>query len=387
MKSSQRRFKILAYLDIRHAASREMMAGILRFASTHHDLEVQFSGGQLSETPLDFYRAWEPDALITDQVCHELSQRDFTALAGKATVYVNTRHRDGSRRPMALITTDERSLAMTAANLFLSRKLVNFGYVGMPEKWKWSVARERLFKAALKDHGHQVRVFAGKAACDWRAEEQQLSQYLKGLPKPCGVWAACDWRAKQVLDACRVAGIDVPGQVQVLGVDNETFICEQTIPSLSSLSPDFEAGGFSAAEFLYAALEGRQVPQRTILAFPIKGAVERLSTTDINGSSRRVAAAREFIRRHATSGISVPDVARSLGVCVRLIEKNFKAVTGRTVAEEIQSARLDKAKELLRKTTIPIGNIGSFCGFDSPSHLKTLFRKTFGMTMSEFRNS
>jgi transcriptional regulator GlxA family with amidase domain len=29
----------------------------------------------------------------------------------------------------------------------------------------------------------------------------------------------------------------------------------------------------------------------------------------------------------------------------------------------------------------------TFCGFRSSAHLKTLFRKSFGMTMSEFRRS
>ena len=73
-------------------------------------------------------------------------------------------------------------------------------------------------------------------------------------------------------------------------------------------------------------------------------------------------AAREYIRKHATAGISVPDVAASLGVSTRLLEKNYRAVTGRTVLADIQAMRLEKVKDMLRKTTMPIDNIGPFCG-------------------------
>ena len=170
-------------------------------------------------------------------------------------------------------------------------------------------------------------------------------------------------------------------------MDDDNYICELTLPSLSSIAPDFEAGGFAAAEFLYGILTGSKVATRTILKFSIKGAVERLSTADVNGTARRVTAAREYIRKHATAGISVPDVAASLGVSTRLLEKNYRAVTGRTVLADIQAMRLEKVKDMLRKTTMPIDNIGPFCGFNSPSHLKKLFRSTFGMTMSDYRRS
>ena len=121
--------------------------------------------------------------------------------------------------------------------------------------------------------------------------------------------------------------------------------------------------------------------------FAFKGAVERLSTADVNGTARRVTAAREFIRQHATSGIDVPHVAASLGVSVRLLQRDYRTVTGRTVLEDIQDQKLEHVKEMLRKTTMPIDAIGPFCDFKSPAHLKTLFKKRFGMTMSDYRTS
>ena len=40
---------------------------------------------------------------------------------------------------------------------------------------------------------------------------------------------------------------------------------------------------------------------------------------------------------------------------------------------------------LAYKTTMPINAIGQFCDFKSPAHLKTLFKKHFGQTMSAYR--
>ena len=53
----------------------------------------------------------------------------------------------------------------------------------------------------------------------------------------------------------------------------------------------------------------------------------------------------------------------------------------------IQDEKLERVKDMLRKTTTPIDNIGQFCGFKSPAHLKTLFKARFGMTMSAYRMS
>lgn len=382
MKKKSDALKILVQLDMRHAASREMVGGVLRFAMAHRNLEVQFS----SYEPPDYYRAWQPDGLITDASCQCYSKPDFAALAGRGVVYVNTRPRTDVRRPYATIATDERRLAVAAAKLFLSKNLEVFAYVGMPTDDHWSIARGRLFRAALKDLGKKPFIFSAPATPGWHAQENALIDWLKQLPKPCGIWAACDLRAKQVLDACHRADLAVPNQVQILGVDDEPYICEQTRPTLSSLAPGFEAGGFAAAEYLWGLLTKSTARKgKTVLTFGLKGVVERLSTADVNGTMRRVAAVRECIRQYATAGVSVPRIATSLGVSSRLLEKNYRAVMGRTIQTDLQAARLAKVMEMLRKTTTPIDSIGPFCGFKSPTNLKTLFKRTTGMTMSAYR--
>ena len=44
----------------------------------------------------------------------------------------------------------------------------------------------------------------------------RLEAWLRALPKPVGLFADCDLLALDLIDACRTAGLDVPGDVAVL---------------------------------------------------------------------------------------------------------------------------------------------------------------------------
>jgi LacI family transcriptional regulator len=360
----------------------------MRYAALHRKLDIQFTHG-LSDDPektFDHYRDWRPDALIVDSVCHRYRCESFTTLAGRAVVYVSTDPRGDVKVSHASIVSDDETLGKTAADFFDRKNLASFAFVGAAGV-SWSSRREQAFADTLRSRGIRCETLQ-IGECNWRQTEILLASWLRSLKPPCGVWAANDMIAKNVIDACRAGGLHIPEQIQILGTDNESYICEHTEPSLSSIELDFEDGGFQAAEFIDITLSGHRT-KHTVrrLRFRPKGIVERMSTTDINGTARRVAAAHEFIRRHAGAGISVSDVAVAVGVSTRLLAKNYRMVSGTTVLDDIKTERLAQVRHLLKSTTTPIDRIGEQCGFKSPAHLMTLFKRTFGMTMSEFRRS
>lgn len=386
---SSQKLKMIVYLDMRHAVSRDVMAGIFRFAAISHRWEVQIAGAHPSNAPLEKFAKWKADACIVDSSCESMSRAELLSIAGKASVFVNTAPPKDWRRQYATIRTNDRALAETAAQHLKRKGLTSFGFVGSPQGERWSVGRMRFFRAALKEMGFSLNVFKDTTSSDWNAHQQALIAWLEKLPKPCGIWAAFDHRAKHIIDACQSAGLIVPDQIQILGTDNETYICEQTLPSLSSIMPDFESGGFAAAKYIDDCLS-RNVnwtKTRCSLFFNVKGVVERLSTADVNGTARHVELARDFIRKHAVNGIDVPSIAAAIGVSTRLLQRNYRTVTGHTVLEDLQNAKLERVKSLLRETSTPIDAIGPLCDFQSIAHLKTLFKKKFGMTMSQYRFS
>ena len=386
MNHLKRRFHLLVHSALQHAASREMLEGILRFAAVHPEWEIQIEGGHPSGRSIEVYPEWKPDALITNERSLKYSRKDFCKIAGRAVVYVNTRPRRDVGIPYATISSEDRVLAESAAAFFLRKQMASFAFVGSPGGERWSEARRRLFQAALREKSYPLHTFNPPQSRSWEKQEKALVAWLAKLPKPCGVWAAYDHRARQVLDACRCADIEVPEQIQILGVDNEAYVCEHTLPSLSSIAPDYESAGYEAFSFVDQVVRlGHAAEASPRLKIPIKGIVERNSTSDDNASTRRVAAARAFIRKYATAQISVADVASSVAVSKRLLEHVFRLVTGHTLLEEIQAQRLTHACELLNKTSTKIDSIAGMCGFSSPSYLKALFKRQFGMTMGDFR--
>lgn len=115
------------------------------------------------------------------------------------------------------------------------------------------------------------------------------------------------------------------------------------------------------------------------------GITERLSTTDLSQAGNRVTRACDYIRLHAAEGISVGAVVRTVGGSERLLEKNFRTVLGHSICHEIQDRRLDQVVRLLKDTTQPIDGLAGHCGFRSGNYLKNLFRRRFGLSMSQFR--
>ena len=381
-------FRIIASLDVRHRASQDVISGILRFAASHPEWDLQMRDNHPSNDGFAVDSNWEPDGIIIDGICN--SRRGARLLAAsslRGAVFVNATPPQSFHPAYASLTTDNGTLAVAAARLLKGHGLRHFAFVGSGGDEPWSAKREACFREALGDAGSDLRCHRSprrRTSQGWDVEFKALAAWIADLPKPCGIWAAHDQRAKHVLDACRAAGVSVPEQVQVLGVDNESYICEQTIPALSSIEPDFSAGGYAAAEALNAILHGRRLKAK-FLTIPMKGVVERLSTTDLSGAGSRVTRACDYIRRHAKEGIAVGAVVRAVGGSERLLEKNFRAVLGHSICRELQNRRMEAAARLLKETPMPIGAIAANAGFRNANYLKNLFRRRFNMSMSAYR--
>src|SRR5262245_53785966 len=65
----------------------------------------------------------------------------------------------------------------------------------------------------------------------------------------------------------------------------------------------------------------------------------------------------------------------------------FKQETGTTPAQYLKAIRLRKAATLLRTTFMSIKEIAMSVGLTTPSYFVREFRKSYGMTPTEFRNS
>ena len=386
LAKQERPLRILAHLYAMQKASREMSGGILHYAAVHPDVQVQLYGIGTPRHRREEFRAWRPDGIILGAV-DDATMRSVEDLGCRAAVFVNTRPDAATAIRHGSVYCNNHSVAESAAKVFSGKHLGNFAFIGTRTDDEWSVERGAAFRRLAAAAGCTFSAFKSPqtARANHRRELAALVEWVDALPKPCGIFAACDARAKDVLDACAAAQVLIPEQAMVIGVDDEEFICRQTLPTLSSIVPDFSHGGYLAAEMLVELLSGRRhrLPTRT---FGVQGVVERMSTSDTRGTARMVSRAQEFIRTYATSSdISVEDVAKASGSSLRLLQKNFKAVTGSTICDAIQTARLSKVCKLLSETLTPIGQIGELSGFGNDAYLKKLFHRRFGCTMRNYR--
>ena len=283
---------------------------------------------------------------------------------------------------------DSRAVGQLAARYFLDRHYTNFAFVGDPQGLYWSLERGTGFRDTLRDFGAECSVYKNLTADerrDWALEQPRMVDWLTSLPKPVALFAAMDGRARQVLDACMAAGIKVPDEVAVLGVDDDPFICEATFPTLSSIQTNGTQTGYQMAEHLDELMRGKRLPKRVFFVTP-NHVVTRRSTDATAIQDRQVARALEFIWREAGHRpIHVPDVVRLIGSSRRFAEVHFKNVVGRTIMEEIRRVKLERVCALLSETNLPIGEITRQCGFVRESHLAVLFRKLFKTSMSGYR--
>ena len=286
------------------------------------------------------------------------------------------------------VRLDPGEVGRLAAKTLLAERCRSYAFVSARLPAEWADERGETFRQAVEAAG---ATFSGAFSSDpdvARDDDRvRLVRWLGSLPRPCGIFAAMDFRAREVADACRAAGLSVPLDIVLVGVDDDETLCEGKEPSLSSIRPDFRRCGEVAVETLSRLMNA---PRRTARSHVVSwyGAHSltiRASTRRLRpGCDARVAAALEKIRREATEGIGADDVARAMGVSRRRAEMLFRPM-GCTIASAISDAKIERARHLLETTTMPIGRIAGECGFASAVYLAGLFKRRFGKPMRDWR--
>jgi AraC family transcriptional regulator len=95
----------------------------------------------------------------------------------------------------------------------------------------------------------------------------------------------------------------------------------------------------------------------------------------------------QHVQRHIEERLSVSDLAAIAGVGITHFSNTFKRVTGMTPHHYVVRARIGRACELLRMTSLSIGEIASAVGFAGQSHFCKAFSLEMGVTPSHYRRS
>ncbi|RHP34924.1 helix-turn-helix transcriptional regulator [Lachnotalea sp. AF33-28] len=104
-----------------------------------------------------------------------------------------------------------------------------------------------------------------------------------------------------------------------------------------------------------------------------------------SGIVQKLKLVREYIDEHFQNKISLDELAETCFVSKYHLSREFKRMYGITVGSYILARRITLAKEMLRFTGQSIESIAGACGIPDTSYFNKVFRKSEGMTASEYR--
>jgi len=354
----------------------KILDGISRYAQQKADWRIAYFDRERRELA-DLVRSWEGDGII----CTVVDPRFHEAAVSRRLPIVNVAGLlDEMEVPSVL--SDDRAIGRMAAEHFIEKGFSEFAYLSRRDGTNYSKDRGEGFRDRIAEAGGRLHAVTISAT----GGDDELLAKLPKLPRPLALLASLDRLGAMALEACWKAGIDVPGEVAVLGAGNHQQLCELSSPTLSSVEVDMTRRGYEAAALLDDLLAGKRRPKRP-LRIPPAHVAERTSTDVFAFDDPDVVAALRFIRDHADRTIKVRDVVEATNLSRRSLEGRFNTLVGRTLHEEIWRAHFDLAQRLLSSSDLSLQEVAERSGFRSASALVNLFRQRLGMTPKEFRVS
>jgi LacI family transcriptional regulator len=366
------------------AYGRGLLRGVARYIHEHGPWSVYFRPQGLDAPPPRWLARWRGDGILARindrQMARTVLRTHLPAIDLRAAV---------AKLGLPNIGPDNRAVAQLAWHHFLESGLHNFGFCGAPRgESRFLDLRCDHFRQFVEQAGHSCDVYRPRPSrhggAAWEQEQGRLARWLQKLPKPVGIMTCDDDRGLDVLDACLRAGILVPDEVAVIGVNNDEHLCGLANPPLSSVDVNPERVGYEAAALLDRLMAGAR-PPRKVVEFPPRGLVVRQSSDAVGVADQQVAAALRYIRTNACERIGVGRVAAAVDISRSKLERRFAKLLGRTPKQEILRIQLARAKELLTQTDLSIGIVAQKAGFRSEGYFYEVFRRRAGCTPGAYR--
>ena len=356
---------------------REKYAGIAAFARTA-DWRLQPVDARSARPDVRrLLSFWKPRGAIVDAsgAPDRLRATDF----GGLPFVVMTPGADlPGRRGIPSVKSDSEEIARLALGEILAGNPASILFVDWFEPREWAAVKRERARGIAALHGLPFAVVspAPADARDPSRLDLRIAAAVAALPRPCGVFAVTDAVGAVALSALGRLGLDIPGDAAVVAVDDDPEVCENCVPTLTSVRPDFHRLGFAAGALLRERIGGA-APRSVVV--PPAGVVRRASTHALRRPDRKVAEAVERIRLRACEGVRPAEIAAILGGTRRSAELRFKAATGRTIGAEILERRLAAACDLLKAGRNSVAAVAGFCGWNGDVAFRKAFKSRFGV--------
>ena len=378
--------KIILLSDFSEEYNKNLLRGITRYSKDHGPWTFCKMPTYYRETLgidgiLKWAQEWEANGII-GQFYNGEEVEKFT----KARIPVIAQDFKERFTDIPNITGAYRETGALGADYFLKKGFKNFAFYGFGNI-VWSRERAEGFEEKIQEAGFDVHYYENKDSRGvdlWYYKPSALSDWLKSLPKPVALMACDDNQGHHITEAARHAGIRIPDELAVLGVDNDEMICDLSDPPLSSIELDSEKSGYEAARLMEQMIED-QVCCADDIVVNATQVVTRHSTDIFASKDKYIVSALKYIHGNLDKNLKVDQVLKEVPLSRRSLEKRFIMTTGYPVYEYIYNQRIEKFTQKLLETDMTIFEIAVDLGLSDSKNIARQFKQIKGVTPMEYR--
>ncbi|MEU4832169.1 LacI family DNA-binding transcriptional regulator [Streptosporangium sp. NPDC023615] len=157
-------------------------------------------------------------------------------------------------------TPDDVGGAVLAVRHLLATGRRRIAHVTGPTHYKAAADRAEGARRALEEAGLEQAGETLFGAWSQRWGRQAAEMLLLTQPGLDAVFCGSDQIAAGFMEIARERGLRLPSDVAVIGYDNWEVLSAETRPLLTSVDPNLERLGHTAAQHLFAAIDGQAAP-------------------------------------------------------------------------------------------------------------------------------
>jgi LacI family transcriptional regulator len=378
------KLKIAVLVDVSRGFDREVLDGISHFNKLYDKFQFffytpKYVDEEKQKKIVHRIKAWKPDGILTREI------EGFESLLDMDIPLIIFPHTN-LYRDHVNVWPDNKAIGEMGARHFISKGFKHFAFLGFKD-FQWSLERQVGYRDVVHNAGFTVNTFDyDNTSLLWEQLPERLTKWLATLKRPCAIFSANDELNIHLLEAAKECGSNVPDDFSIIGVDNDTMVCEMTTPTLSSIDHNVRQAGFEAALTISRWIETGEKPAGDIVTKP-GSIVARNSTNAWAVDDEQVRIALHYIATHASSeDICVDDVVRATTLSRRILEKRFQLLIKSSILEEIKKVRIERIKFLLTHSELTLQQIASELNFRSFENVTRYFGQYTGMKPLEYKS-
>lgn len=368
-------------MDYSSEHDRKLLRGMMRFSKEHGpwifyrpSLALRF-GEKPEEWAMKWAREWKADAIVGRW---DEDKLDLLKDINIPVVLQNNRIRS---KVFSNLTGDYYSTGQMAAQYFRKKRFSEYAFFGI-KNIVWSEERCKGYMTEVLANGGNFYQYMENESKD---EMNEIKNWLKHLPKPLALFCCDDAHALLITEICKVEGISIPGEVSVLGVDDDELLCDISDPTISSIRMDVENGGYLTCQLLNERIHKRDTRTFNVSIKPLSIS-ERGSTRMHNIDDKYVAKLVDYIQEHYFEDLSVDYLLSLVPLSRRSIEMRFKkSMGGITIYQYLLSVRVERLAYLLLTTDRDFADVVYEVGFHDIANVSRTFRRYKGCSPQEYR--